>query len=71
MGISLGTRIKIIRLVLTVIGIGFAVWSYQFIRFCQFTSNTNCYRCDTDKVMAYYIFDAASFILGMYHFRKI
>ncbi len=67
---GLRTTMKIIGLVLSVIGVGFAVWGYQLS--CSVGSQVTqaVTGADTDKVMTYYIFGAVSFVVGMYLLRK-
>ncbi len=67
---GLRTTIKIIGLILTVIGIGFAVWGYQLSGSVGSQVTQAVTGADTDKVMTYYIFGALSFFVGMYLFRK-
>jgi hypothetical protein len=67
---GLGTTMKIIGLVLAVIGIGLAVWGYQLSSSVGSQVTRAVTGADTDKVMAYYIFGAVSFIVGIYLFRK-
>jgi hypothetical protein len=67
---GLGTTMKIIGLVLTVIGIGFAVWGYQLSGSVGSQVTQAVTGADTDKVMTYYIFGAVSFIVGIYLLRK-
>lgn len=67
---GLGITIKIIGLVLTVIGIGFAVWGYQLSGSVGSQVTQVVTGADTDKVMTYYIFGAVSFVVGIYLFRK-
>lgn len=67
---GLATTIKIIGLVLTVIGIGFAVWGYQLSSSVGSQVTQAVTGSDTDKVMTYYILGAVSFVVGMYLFRK-
>lgn len=67
---SLGTTMKIIGLVLTVIGVGFAVWGYQLSSSVGSQITQAVTGSDTDRVMTYYIFGAVSFVVGLYLFRK-
>jgi len=67
---GLRTTIKIVGLILTVIGIGFAVWGYQLSGSVSSQVTQAVTGADTDKVMTYYIFGAVSFVVGMYLFRK-
>ncbi len=67
---GLRTTIKIIGLILTVIGIGFAVWGYQLSGSVGSQVTQAVTGAYTDKVMTYYIFGAVSFVVGMYLFRK-
>lgn len=66
----LGSTMKIIGLVLTVIGIGFAVWGYQLSSSVGSQITQAVTGSDTDRVMTYYIFGAVSFVVGLYLFRK-
>ncbi len=67
---GLGATMKIIGLVLTVIGIGFAVWGYQLSGSVGSQVTQAVTGADTDNVMTYYIFGAVSFVVGLYLFRK-
>lgn len=66
----LGSTMKIIGLVLTVIGVGFAVWGYQLSSSVGSQITQAVTGSDTDRVMTYYIFGAVSFVVGLYLFRK-
>ena len=67
---TLGSTCKIIGLVLAVVGIGFAVWGFQLSGSLGSQITQAVTGSDTDKVMTYYIFGAASFIVGIYLFSK-
>ncbi|OHE00314.1 MAG: hypothetical protein A3K14_03080 [Sulfurimonas sp. RIFCSPLOWO2_12_FULL_36_74] len=70
MGKGLGASMKVIGLVLTVVGIGFAVWGYQLSGSVASQVTQAVTGADTDKVMTYYIFGAVSFVVGIYFLRK-
>ncbi len=67
---GLGITMKIFGLVLTVIGIGFAVWGYQLSGSVSSQVTQAVTGVDTDKVMTYYILGAVSFVVGIFLFRK-
>lgn len=71
MGISLGTTIKIIGLVLTVIGIGFAVWSYQLSGSVSSPITQAVTGAITDNVMTYYILVPSVLLSACIFFVKI
>lgn len=61
---------KILGIVLVVIGVGLVIWGYQLSgsvgsRITQAVTGSN-----TDKVMAFYIAGAASFVVGIFLSRK-
>jgi len=67
---GLGISTKIIGLILTVIGIGFAIWAYQLSGSISSQVTQAVTGADTDKVMTYYIFGAVSFFVGIFLLRK-
>jgi len=67
---NFGSTRKIIGLVLVVVGIGFAVWGFQLSGSIGSQVTQAVTGADTDKVMAYYIFGAVSFVIGIYLFVK-
>jgi hypothetical protein len=67
---GLGSSMKIIGLILTVVGSGFAVWGYQLSSSVGSQVTQAVTGADTDKVMTYYIFGAVSFVVGVYLLRK-
>lgn len=67
---GLVTTVKIIGLVLAVIGIGFAVWGFQFFVSIASEVTQAVTDADIDKVMIYYVVGTASFVLGIFLFSK-
>lgn len=67
---GLGTILKIIGLVLSVIGIGLVLWGYQLSTSVGSQVSQAFTGADTDKVMTFYIVGAVSFFVGLYLFKK-
>lgn len=61
---------KIIGIILTVLGIGLAIWGYQLSGSFGSQITQVVTGSDTDKVMMFYIAGAVSFVVGLYLFRK-
>jgi len=57
---------KIIGLILLVVGIGLAYWGYQMSGSVGSQLSQAFTGSPTDKVMAYYIGGAASFVVGLF-----
>lgn len=70
MDMGSGVSMKIIGIVLAVFGIGLAVWGYQLSGSVGSEITQAVTGADTDKVMAFYIGGAASFVVGIYLFAK-
>jgi hypothetical protein len=70
MAMGSGTTMKTIGIVLAVSGIGLAIWGYQLSGSVGSQIAQAVTGSDTDKVMAFYITGAASFIVGIYLFAK-
>ena len=66
MAIGSGATVKIIGIVLTVIGIGIALWGYQLSGSVGSQITQAVTGSDTDKVMTFYITGAVSFVVGIY-----
>ncbi len=65
-----GVSMKIMGIVLAVLGVGLAVWGYQLSGSIGSEITQAVTGADTDKVMAFYIAGAVSFVVGIYLFAK-
>lgn len=61
---------KILGIVLVVIGIGLVIWGYQLSGSVGSRITQAVTGSDTDRVMAFYIGGAASFVVGIFLSRK-
>jgi hypothetical protein len=61
---------KIIGLILLVVGAGLALWGFQLSDSVGSQITQAVTGSDTDKVMTLYITGVASFIVGLYLFKK-
>lgn len=60
------TTTKILGIVLVVIGVGLVIWGYQLSGSVGSKITQAVTGSDTDKVMAFYIGGAVSFVVGIY-----
>lgn len=65
-----GATLKIIGIALVILGIGLAVWGYQLSGSVGSQITQAVTGSDTEKVMAFYIAGAVSFVVGSYLFAK-
>jgi hypothetical protein len=61
---------KIIGIALVVLGLGIAIWGYQLSGSVGSQITQAFTGSATDKVMAFYIVGAVSFVVGIYLFLK-
>jgi hypothetical protein len=61
-----GSMMKIIGIVLAVVGLGLAFWGYRLSGGVGAQISQAVSGSPTDKIMAFYIGGAASFLVGLY-----